>query len=187
MPKLIETQPPAAEPLALDDVKAYLRLTSTADDALITALIIAARQACEAFTGLALVSRQYSLFCDVWPRPLELPRPPLISVAGVYVYGADNAATALDVAEYTVDAAAYPARIVANNTPPAAGRDVNGIEVRYTAGYGAGTDVPALLKLGMKQYIAWVYSHRGDDGQADALSLSGARMLFQPYRVMRLA
>ena len=52
--------PAVAEPVTVEDVKAHLRVTHAADDALIAAQITAAREHVEAFTGLALVAATYS-------------------------------------------------------------------------------------------------------------------------------
>ena len=51
MPLLLTT-PPTAEPVALADVKAHLRLAITDDDAYITSLITAARRAIESRYGI---------------------------------------------------------------------------------------------------------------------------------------
>ena len=52
--------PATTEPVTVDDVKAHLRVTHAADDALLTAQITAAREYIEAFTGLALAGVEYS-------------------------------------------------------------------------------------------------------------------------------
>lgn len=73
---LIETTPPEAEPLTLEEAKAHLRITHDADDDVINALIRAARGMCENDTGLALITRGYSLYLDVWERGIvTLPNP----------------------------------------------------------------------------------------------------------------
>ena len=51
--------PATAEPVSVEDVKAHLRVTHAADDALLEAQITAAREHVEAFTGLALAEASY--------------------------------------------------------------------------------------------------------------------------------
>lgn len=206
---LIETAPPGAEPLTLEDAKLHLRLTHDADDNLLTSLIMTARMICEADTGLALVTRGYSLWLDRWPQTRDaawwdglregaqiappdailLPRPPLVSITGVYLYTEDGQESTLPAETYHVDTIARPGRLVLRQqaTTPAALRSVNGIEIRYLAGFGTTPQsVPAPLRQGMKQMVAHLYTARGDAPEA-ALHTSGAAALFQPYRLMRLA
>lgn len=62
----IET-PPACEPVALDDAKNYLRVEIDDDDALITGLITAAREACEVFTNRSFINKGYIQTLDSFP------------------------------------------------------------------------------------------------------------------------
>jgi hypothetical protein len=208
--RLTETTPPAAEPLSLAEVKTFLRIDHGNDDALITGLITAARQICEDATGRSLITRSYSLYLDYWPGTtslgwwdgvqegadiilkngaLELPRPPLASVVKINVYDANNAAAEFAAANYFADTTGIPGRIVLKDgvLPPIPGRVANGIEVQFTAGYGAAAiNVPTVLRQGMKQIITHLYEHRGDTPD-EALLASGASLLFRPYRLMSLS
>jgi uncharacterized phiE125 gp8 family phage protein len=185
--KLVETAPPALEPVTLAEAKAQLRVTGDAEDALIAGLIAAARQICEDYTGLALIERGYSLFLDAWPEEITLPRPPLLSIAGIDLFDAAGAAAEFPASHYIADAAGRPGRIVLAEgmPPPAPGRAVNGIEIKFTAGFGDDpAAVPAALRQGILLLVAQLYSQRGDAG--GALQLSGALALFQPFRIMSL-
>lgn len=208
--RLAETAPPACEPLTLAEVKTFLRVDQDADDDLIAGLISAAREACETATGRSLITRGYSLYLDCWPgtttlpwwdgveegadvlfngNALFLPRPPLQSVARIRVYNADNSYADMPSGSYVVDAVTAPGRIVlaGGALPPVPGRAANGIEVQFTAGYGASADsVPPMLKQGMKQIIAHLYANRGDTASA-AIQASGATALFQSYCMASLA
>ena len=205
--RLVETSPPSTEPLALGEVKTFLRVDQDNDDALISSLITAARMFCEGNTGRSLVTRGYSLFLDRWPGlrfthrfraehrriphmagVVELPYPPLLSVARINIYAADGGTTVFDPGNYYVDTAGTPGRIVLTQgtMPPLPGRIANGIEIQYSAGYGTEDDVPALLRQGMLQVIAHLYEHRGDSPD-QALLASGAAAIFQPYRLVSLS
>ncbi len=54
---LIQTTPPAAEPLSLAEAKAHLRITHSNDDAYIDKLVTAARRACEMRSNLCFVTQ----------------------------------------------------------------------------------------------------------------------------------
>lgn len=207
--RLSETTPPGAEPLTLDEVKTFLRLDHSHDDAFVTGLIGVARQFCESKTGRSLVTRSYSLYLDRWPctsgsawwdgvregasvageaEILPLPRPPLVSVMQVNVYAADHTSTVFPAANYYVDKAGCPGRIVLMQgvLPPVPGRVANGIEIQFKAGYGTTPQtIPVLLRQGMKQLIAHLYEHRGDSPE-QALAVSGADSIFQSYRPVSL-
>ena len=185
---LLLVTPPAVEPIALADANTHLRVDVPDDDALITALIAAARQACEAFTGRTLITQAWRLFLDgpLLPRVVALPRPPILSVVAATVIADDATETIADPATYTVDTAG--ARLLLKQTsdwPAAVPRACAGLRIDFTAGYGpAATDVPAALRQGILQHIAQLYANRGD---ADAPALPAAcAALYQPYRFLRL-
>jgi hypothetical protein len=208
---LVETAPPGAEPLTLDDAKLHLRVTHDGEDALIATLVTAARVMCEDATGLALITRGYSLFLDRWPAhgktrwwdglregadlrdadALLLPRPPLAAVECIRTIDDSGSPTVYDAQNYAVDTVQRPGRIVLKDSalPPQPGRAVNGIEIRYQAGFGATPQsVPPILRQGMRQIVAFLFENRGDAAaQTQALAASGASLLFQSYKSLRLS
>lgn len=188
---LVMTSPPATEPLTLSEAKTFLRIDHDTEDAAITDMIKAAREACESFTGLALITRGYSLTLDAWPADncLFLPRPPLASVSAISVLDAAGMPETLDEGSYLVDATGKPGRIVLQDgaVPPDPGRKIAGIVIEFTAGYGAAaSNVPGALRQGMKQIVSRLYTHRGEETE-NLLHYSGALTLFHPFRTMRLA
>ena len=75
-----------------------------------------------------------------------------------------------------------PGRVVLTEgaVPPLPGRVANGIEIQYTAGYGATEDnVPVLLRQGMLQVIAHLYEHRGDSPDQALLASGAAVAIFR--------
>lgn len=61
-------QPPAGEPVTLDEAKLHLRVDFAADDALITGLISAARVAAENICRRAFITQKWELLLDGFPR-----------------------------------------------------------------------------------------------------------------------
>jgi uncharacterized phiE125 gp8 family phage protein len=165
------------EPVTLDEAKAHLRVDTADDDALITALISAARARAEWHTGRAFVTQSWTLWLDGWPGIIEIPLPPLQSVASVTAYALDDSATVLDAATYQVDTASSPARLTLkpNASPPVALRRINAVAIAFTAGYGdAGSDVPAPVREAILKIAANFYVNRGDAAAvtpAEALAL----------------
>jgi hypothetical protein len=74
---------PIAEPLTLAEAKAHLRVDESDDDALIEALIVAARQGAEHITQRALMPQTWELALDQFESEIRLPKAPLASVIGV--------------------------------------------------------------------------------------------------------
>jgi len=177
--------PPATEPVTLAEAKAHLKVDTTADDALITSLIVAARARAEWHTGRAFVTQSWTLWLDAWPRTglIEIPLPPLQSVTQVRVYALDDAPSVLDPSVYQIDAASAPARLLRKSEPPANLRAVNAVEIAFTAGYGGASAVPQPVKQAILQIVADLYANRGDE--ADIVSCA-AQTLLAPYRIFKL-
>ena len=78
---LILITPPAEEPVTLAELKAWCRVDTSDDDALITGLGIAAREYVEQALGRQLVTATFDLIYDAFPEAaIRIPRPPVQSV-----------------------------------------------------------------------------------------------------------
>lgn len=164
--------PPAVEPVTLAEVKLFLRESATDQDAIITALIISARQYAENYCRRALVYQELELCLPAYPSDsiITLPRPPLQSVRWVKYINAVGVLTTVDPSEYQVNTADEPGQIRPtwqNFWKVTRYTDWNAVQVRYYAGYaGVGSPddyaagVPASIKHWMKVRIAQLYEHR---------------------------
>jgi uncharacterized phiE125 gp8 family phage protein len=166
MPLLLTT-PPIAEPLALADVKAHLRLAITDDDDYITALITAARRAIESHYALTLMPQSWALFADAWPndRVFHIPLWPVQSVESLMVFADDDTSVTIDPSNFYLDISTRPARYALRQGRVFAqpGRGINGIKISFTAGFGVdATAVPAEIKEGLMATVADWYQNRGD-------------------------
>lgn len=191
---LIRLSAPASEPVTLAEAKAHLRVVDSVEDALIGALIAVAREALEEDLQGSLVTQSFRLALDAWPHPLTrlafaLPRPPLRSVDAVRTFDAAGAATLWPAASYTSDGSAVPGRLVRQPGAnwPTPGRAIAGIEIDFTAGYGAPADVPAALRRALLLRLAHLFEHReAAPAEANALLPLGYDALLAPYRRVRL-
>ncbi len=195
--------PPAIEPVTLDDAKAHLKVDTTDDDALITALIAAARARAEWHTRRAFITQSWTLWLDCWPGaqgdddlppalsttpplPVQIPLPPLQSVASITTYAMDDSATVMSTSLYQVDTASAPARVALKigATVPVNLRAMNAIAIAFTAGYGdAASDVPDAIKRAILMIVADLYANRGDAAvETSAVALA----TLQPYRILNL-
>jgi uncharacterized phiE125 gp8 family phage protein len=182
---------PTAEPLALDDVRAFLRVDAHDDDELIAALVAAARLAVEAQTRRALIAQGWRLTLDCWPADGRIPvRPgPLCALTAARVYDLANNSYPLDVQHFVPDAGACEL-VVMPWTLMQPTRIAAGIELDVTVGYGgAAEDVPEPLRQAMRILIAHWYENRGlvvPGAMRIAALPATAAALIAPYRMVSL-
>lgn len=183
---------PATEPVTLADAKAHLRIDDDSEDALVTSLVLTSRLHIEAALGIALVSQDWQLVLDRWPKggAVTIPLHPLQSVSAVRVLDEAGSATVVGTDRYVVDTVSSLGRLVATAFGlPQPGRTANGVEIDFTAGFGpAPEDVPAPIRQALLMLVAHWHEHRdpveiGTPGVAIPAAVS---RLLKPYRVARL-
>lgn len=208
------TTAPSTEPVTETEAKARLRLETTADDALITALIVVARQKAEEYLRRALITQSWTLWLDWWPHDKQdnrewwdgvregsitndlapvvcLPQSPVVSITHIKTYAADNSATTMSSDGYRLDAASSPARVCLNQgtTWPLPGRTRQGVEIEYVCGYGAASAVPRPIREGILMLITHLYENReaiSEFGVSSAQLPFTIEAMWSPYRVIRL-
>lgn len=180
---------PAEEPITLAEAKSHCRIDFTDDDTLLAGLIIAARNQAEAITRRALVTQTWDLLLDRFPRQIDVPRAPLLSVTSINYIDDAGVSQLLASTEYKVDANSEPARITEayGKTWPTTRREINAVTVRFVAGFGAAADVPQAIKQAMLLMIGHWYNNR------ESVDLSAGQLvevpqtvdwLLWPYRVI---
>ncbi len=166
---------PAA--VALNEVKAFLRLATSDEDALIAGFVRSASMACETFTGLTLVAREVreTVVPGAWRR---LEAAPVQAIETVSAVSADGAETVMAAESYRIDIDAAGDGWVR----------VPSTECRARVGYIAGlaadwNGLPEPLRQGIVRLSAHLYSARGT---ADAPPPACVAALWRPWRRMRL-
>jgi uncharacterized phiE125 gp8 family phage protein len=184
---------PTVEPVSLAEAKLQCRVDISADDALITALIVAAREMAETITRRALITQTWDWVLDAFPQGdrLEIPMPPLQSVTSITYVDQDEASDTVSSDDYVVDTDGEPGRVVLKSSatwPSVTLRVANGVAVRFVAGYGdAASDVPQAIRQAMLLTIGHWYENREDSvgvGNIQRIPI-GATSLLWPYRVLR--
>ena len=198
--------PPAEEPVSLIDAKLHLRVDFTDDDALIIALISAARQAAETLTGRQIVTARWKLVLDSFPGPslmgvpaglsfslpghaILLSKCPVQSVVSIQYLDMASTTQTMPAADYTVDTACEPARItpVFGRIWPISLPQIGAVWVTFDAGYGDATRVPEGIKSWIKLRVGSLYAHREEvailtRGKIEPLPFIDS--LLDPYRVV---
>jgi uncharacterized phiE125 gp8 family phage protein len=189
---LVLTSGPPLEPVTVAEAKAHLRVDGSDEDTLIASLILTARLHLETTLGLALVVQSWRLLLDRWPltKDLELPLRPLQAIDAVRVLPAEGAATVIDPANYLADTASVPPRLVRTGVIwPQPGKAANGVEIDFTAGYGAlAADVPAPLRQALLLLVAHWYENREPIavGAPETIVPGPVSDLLAPYRMQRI-
>ena len=179
--------PPASEPLTLAEVKEFLRVDHSDDDATLAIFITAARQLCESYTRLALLPTTFEEYFDDFPQytgtykdEIRLSRSPVSAVTYVkYIDGNETTITA-SASDYKTDLISQPARISPDNGWFGTYETINAVFIRYVAGYANAASVPAPLKHGMLLVIGDMYENRTDSVKRLP---TAAEYLWNPYRV----
>jgi uncharacterized phiE125 gp8 family phage protein len=171
------------EPVTLDEVKKWMNieLDFTFYDALITALITAARAKCEGFVSLSFVSRNVTAILVNDLGGIRLPYGPTGNILHVY----DSESNEVTSDNYTITGNTAK-RIDWPRTGDCyapAWDSVNSnsvIKVVYNAGYSV---LPNIFKTAIMMQTAWMYENRGDTIRNGLLSPE-AEMLLKPYRAI---
>lgn len=175
--------PAALAPAALSELKNWLGITIAGDDAQLSALLRAALDLCEDFTGLMPLQQ----ICeDVLPASSAwqaLSVRPVLAITGVEGIPAEGSRFALPVAAYAIELDPEGTGRVLIGNPDAAGR----VAVRYIAGLAPDwASLPESLRQGILRLAAFQYRQR-DDANASAGPPASVAALWRPWRRMRLA
>lgn len=205
---LASISPPATEPITLAEAKAHLRVDLTDDDALITALIVAARQYAESETGRSLITQSWRLVLDGFhggrgpgtagPIPSLLPgnailldQAPVQSITSIQYLDTGGVWQTLPESEWVAELQSAPARITPafGKTWPAALPQIGSVKVEFVAGYGEAAAVPQGIKIWMLLRLAALYENREEvsamrQGKIEALPY--VDRLLDAYRVIWL-
>jgi uncharacterized phiE125 gp8 family phage protein len=161
---------PAAEPISLEDARAHLRVTpylgapgalTHPDDPIIQALLSAAREHAENFTGLSIADKVYEQVGSAFPsgaRALELLHPPLVALVSV-----TQGAVVLAPADVLVRDWTSPQAIYQSTDWPVADAITGAVRIRFRAGYAAYNALPGdlaqLLPFAIRAAILLTLGH----------------------------
>lgn len=179
----------AALAVSLVEAKAHLRVDTSDDDTLITAMITAATESAEQITGRAIMPQTWELTLDSFPEAFSLTRVPVASITSVTYADADGVDQVLSGASYALDNADDfgPAYVVpAYDTEWPDTRDqINAVKVRFVAGYANAAAVPEPIKAWIKLQIGAMYENREREvtGSLVAVKLGFADALLDRYKV----
>lgn len=175
--------PAVLAPTALSELKDWLGITTSGDDAQLTALLRMALDLCEDFTGTMPLQQDCEEVLAAATSWTALSARPVQAIAGVQGIPAEGARFELPVANYAIELDADGGGRVLVSKPGAAGR----VAVRFTAGLAADwTSLPEALRHGVLRLAAFQYRSREDDSAA-SMPPAAVAALWRPWRRLRLA
>ena len=181
--KRIVVTPAAIAPAALAELKDWLGISITKDDAQLTQLLRASLETCEHFTGTMPLQQDCEEVLSVSADWQVLATRPVQAIAGVDGLPADGPRFALPVSSYEIDLGAEGTGQVRVGNPGSAGRVI----AKFTAGLAA--DWPALpegLRHGVLRLAAFQYRSREGGSDADQWPPAAVAALWRPWRRLRL-
>lgn len=149
------------EPITLAQAKANLRVSDSAEDDLISGLIVAAREHVEGETGLVLTRRQVVETRRMFGPWIDLYSWPIASIDSIAYLDGAFALQPLDASLWIAGTAMRPVRIVSrgNLWPTIASAPV-AVTVTMTAGYATPDEVPMRLKQAMHLLVVHWFGNR---------------------------
>ena len=182
----VEMKAPPALPVPLAEVKAFLRIGTSEEDALLAGLVRGAAETCEAFTGRALVARDLEEILPASSAWTRLGAAPVLAIDAVAALDRDGEAQALPAEAYAIDIDAAGDGWVRVTMPGAAKR----VRVTYAAGMARDAGrLPEALRHGIVRLAAHLYTYRDRDpgsGTGGAGPPAAVTALWRPWRRLRL-
>lgn len=166
---------------SLAELKAYLRIATSDEDAVLAALLRGAASLCEGFIGQWLIAREARETIAADGRWHRLSARPVTAISDVRAIGADGVEEALPPGTHAIDIDASGDGWV-RRVGPGDGRRLS---VRYRAGMADDMNgLPEAIRQGIVRLAADHHAARDGEGAAPP-AVVGA--LWRPWRRMRLA
>lgn len=164
--RLILVEKPGAEPLTATEARARLAIDSEVADAVIDALITAARtgiDGVDGWLGRAIMTQTWRLLLDGFPAAgcaIAIPLPPLQQINSIsYIDGTGDTVT-LGTGDYQVMQGPRPAihPPFGKSWPPSR-IDPDSVIIEFDAGYGdSGSDVPEPIRCAIALQVGYLRS-----------------------------
>lgn len=150
---------PVLAPITLDLTKLHLSQVQADDDLLIDENLRAAVDAAEEYLRHGLMTQTWLYGQSAFTDTIRLPMAkPLQSVSSVQYYAESGTLTTLSSDRYTVDTYSEPGRIALAPAQawPSLQTDRRGLRVfvTYVVGWTREQDVPALIRQGLRLWLA---------------------------------
>ncbi len=181
----------ADSPVKLADVKSYLKVTTTADDDLLSQIINAATDFAEKYTGREFRKNTWKLFLDVFETRICLRKDPVLSITSVKRL-VSGTLTAVASSVYYLKKSQQFSEILLNDGeswPDDEDNREHAIQVVFLT-----EALPCLdeMIVGIYRHVAFLYENRGDcdpigfNTTTNSAVQSGATIIYDQARIVRV-
>ncbi len=195
---LKRTVAPPELPVMVSEAKEQSRIDTSAEDALVERLIGSATDHIEGpyGIGVCLVEQTWELKLDYFPRVIELPLFPVLSVDKVEYEDGDGVIQTVDASTYRVDTHSNPARISLewNQSWPLPRRVAGAVTVTFQAGYAQDNgDYTANIPDSLRHAVLLLAAHWYENREGVVVGATASELpmavesLISKYRVPGIA
>lgn len=180
-------------PVKLDEVKDFIKVRNTKDNAIIQAYIATATEWGEKYTGRDFIQKTYNGFFSALKQSrfesypfIELAKSPYVSLSSMETV-VDGVNTDVSASYYVVKQKSGMTRILFTSSLTADTDVAYPIQCQFVAGYGAtADDVPEVIKTALKMHIAFMYENRGDTHAEGKIRIPAeVKVLYSKYKMIR--
>ena len=153
---------PSSEPITLGEAKLYLRVDDSTEDALITAIITAARRKFENDTYHYLMPQTWELYLnqnEINAEQISINKSDITAISSVKYYDQSNTQQTLSTNDYQTAIQGRPYSIQLTTVPQVYNR-LEAMVIRFTLGYTNAAAVPEDIKTAIKTLIGTLYENR---------------------------
>lgn len=184
--RIVVKAKPASSPVSLDEVKGWLAIDSSDDDALLKLMIDAAVSMIDgpAAYGIALMQQDWQISYPDFQNPIITPGWPVKSVISVSHLDASGAIVTIPEAEYRVILDQEPVRILPPRGQfwPATLCEPGAVKVVYRLGESTAGEVDPQLRRAVLMLVAHSHAVREAAGEALHEVPYGVDQVINEYR-----
>lgn len=181
--------PPNYEPISIPEIEKFLRITNTDErNDLGRFLLTAVEHAEKLHLRRALMTQVWELYLDEFPAKefIEIPKPPLQSVASIKYKNSSGVETTWAISNYIVDTKDTPGRIYLADGiswPSEPLYPVNAITIRFTCGYSSLENIPQCIRQGLAYHVGLMNERR--DVEITEGEIKTLKNIYSPYAIAR--
>ncbi len=153
---LVQTVAPTNEPLSLEDAKTFMHILESDEDALITSMIISAREYAESYTNRQFEIATWELITDCFFSGLTIPKSTVTEISTIEYMDSDGVYQTLSTDDYYLYNEYGAGKIHINSMPPYKD-DKRWIKITFKAGYET---VPSSIVSYLKVLVSTMYENR---------------------------